>query len=84
VVAAIRPEDLVIGEVDGNTISVTVRIAEYHGRELSVEAQTSDGCSVYFRTTERVAPGDELVLGIPRHRVLVFGDPAKAREGLTA
>jgi len=84
VVAAIRPEDLVVGEVDGNALPVTVRIAEYHGRELSVEAQTADGRSIYFRTNERVAPGDELTLGIPRHRVLVFDDPAKAREGLDA
>ena len=84
VVAAIRPEDLVVGAVDGNAIPVTVRIAEYHGRELSVEAQTSAGRSIYFRTTERVAPGDEVTLGIPRHRVLVFGDPVRAREGLVA
>jgi putative spermidine/putrescine transport system ATP-binding protein len=83
-VAAIRPEDLVLGETDGNGIAVTVRIAEYHGRELSVEATTARGRQIYFRTTERVAPGDELVLGVPRHRVLVFGDPARAREGLRA
>ena len=28
--------------------------------------------------------GDEVTLGIPRHRVLVFGDPVRAREGLVA
>ena len=83
-VAAIRPEDLVLGETDGNAIPVTVRIAEYHGRELSVEATTPQGRSIYFRTAERVAPGDELTLGVPRHRVLVFDDPARAREGLVA
>jgi putative spermidine/putrescine transport system ATP-binding protein len=92
-VAAIRPEDLVVQDEgaatdsagpDGNRIPVTVRIAEYHGRELSVEATTQQGRSIYFRTTERVAPGDELILGVPRHRVLVFDDPAKAREGLVA
>ena len=84
VVAAIRPEDLVIGAVDTNAIPVTVRIAEYHGRELSVEARTSSGRSIYFRTDERVAPGDELTLGIPHHRVLVFDDPDQAQEGLVA
>lgn len=72
-VAAIRPEDFVVGEVDGNALPVTVQIAEYHGRELSVEATTSTGTKIYFRTQERVAPGDELTLGVPRHRVLVFG-----------
>ena len=42
------------------------------------------GRSIYFRTNDRVAPGDELTLGIPRHRVLVFDDPDQAREGLVA
>ncbi|SFC67213.1 putative spermidine/putrescine transport system ATP-binding protein [Nocardioides terrae] len=83
-VAAIRPEDLVIGETDGNGIEVTVRIAEYHGRELSVEATTEQGRSIYFRTPERVAPGDRVVLGVPRHRVLVFGDASAAREAVRA
>ncbi|MGH3447946.1 MAG: ABC transporter ATP-binding protein [Nocardioidaceae bacterium] len=76
-VAAIRPEDFVIGEVDGNRLDVTVEIAEYHGRELSVEAVTSQGEKLYFRTQERVAPGDRLTLGVPARRVLVF----RAREG---
>lgn len=75
-IAAIRPEDFTIGEVDGNRIEVTVDIAEYHGRELSVQARTPDGLSIYFRTTERVAPGDQLVLGVPAHRVLVFRSDA--------
>src|SRR6185312_8711963 len=34
-IAAIRPEDFVVGDLDGNGIEVTVEIAEYHGRELS-------------------------------------------------
>ena len=83
-VAAVRPEDFVVGEVDGNAIDVTVQIAEYHGRELSVEAVTASGGKVYFRTHERVAPGDRVTLGIPRHRVLVFGPDEGAWEGLAA
>jgi len=83
-VAAIRPEDFVLGEVDGNAIAVTVEIAEYQGRELSVEAATGSGRRIYFRTQERVVPGDTVVLGVPRHRVLVFDDPERAREGLVA
>ncbi|MEP9383019.1 ABC transporter ATP-binding protein [Nocardioides sp. KR10-350] len=84
VVAAIRPEDFVLGEVDGNSVDVNVQIAEYHGRELSVEAVTDTDRKIYFRTQERVAPGDRVTLGIPRHRVLVFGDADRAREGLVA
>jgi putative spermidine/putrescine transport system ATP-binding protein len=73
-VAAVRPEDFVVGAVDGNRIEVTVRIAEYHGREQSVEAVTASGRKVYFRTQERLAPGDAVTLGVPAHRVLVFAD----------
>jgi putative spermidine/putrescine transport system ATP-binding protein len=77
-VAAVRPEDFVLGEVDGNAIPVTVEVAEYHGRELSVQAVTGSGRRIYFRTPERVAPDDTLVLGVPAHRVLVFRADAAA------
>jgi putative spermidine/putrescine transport system ATP-binding protein len=83
-VAAVRPEDFVIGATDGNGIDVTVQIAEYHGRELSVEAVTGSGRKVYLRTQERVAPGDRITLGVPMHRVLVFGDDDGARGGVAA
>lgn len=83
-VAAIRPEDFVIGEVDGNRIDVLVQIAEYHGRELSVEAVIPTGQKVYFRTQERVAPGDSVTLGVPEHRVLVFKHPDAANSGVAA
>ncbi|MGI9156694.1 MAG: ABC transporter ATP-binding protein [Marmoricola sp.] len=92
-VAAVRPEDFVLGAVEGNAIEVTVRIAEYHGRELSIEAVTASGRKVYVRTQERVSPGDALTLGVPRHRVLVFGDTdpagdakgaARLQEGVAA
>lgn len=83
-VAAIRPEDFVIGGVDGNEIDVTVQIAEYHGRELSVEALMAAGTKIYFRTQERVASGDKVTLGIPPHRVLVFKDPGAANKGVAA
>jgi putative spermidine/putrescine transport system ATP-binding protein len=71
-VAAIRPADFVIGEVDGNRLEVTVEVAEYHGRELSVEAVMPRGQKIYFRTQEKIAPGEQIVLGVPAHRVLVF------------
>jgi putative spermidine/putrescine transport system ATP-binding protein len=71
-IAAIRPEDFRIGDIDGNGIDVTVEVAEYHGRELSVEALTSADRKVYFRTPERLAPGDTVRIGVPKERVLVF------------
>jgi putative spermidine/putrescine transport system ATP-binding protein len=84
VVAAIRPEDFTVGEADGNGIDVAVRVAEYHGRELSVEAVTDGGTKIYFRTQERVAPGDTLTLGVAARRVLVFSDTDVVVEGLAA
>jgi len=83
-VAAIRPEDFVIGGAESNRIEVMVEIAEYHGRDLSVEAVMPGGQKVYFRTQERVAPGDKIVLGVPAHRVLVFKDTDAARAGVAA
>jgi putative spermidine/putrescine transport system ATP-binding protein len=80
-VAAVRPADFVVGEADGNRLEVTVEVAEYHGRELSVEAVTARGQKIYFRTQEKVAPGEPVVLGVPAHRVLVFrGDGVRAAE----
>jgi putative spermidine/putrescine transport system ATP-binding protein len=83
-VGAVRPEDFVLGGVDGNAIDVTVQIAEYHGRELSVQAVTSSGTPVYLRTQERVAPGDQVTLGVPKHRVLVFEEDDGTPQGLVA
>ncbi|WAX58782.1 ABC transporter ATP-binding protein [Jatrophihabitans cynanchi] len=81
-VAAIRPEDFVVGAVDGNGIEITVEIAEYHGRELSVQAVTRTGRRIYFRTVERVAPEDSMTIGVPAHRVLVFrADGAASSAG---
>jgi len=68
--------------VDGNGIEVTVEIAEYHGRELSVQAVTRTGRRIYFRTVERVAPEDSMTIGVPAHRVLVFrADGAASSAG---
>ena len=81
-IAAVRPEDLVVGgDGNGNRLEVKAEIVEYHGRELSVQARMSDGTSVYFRTHERLAPGDSVALTVPAARVLVFSaDEAAAQE----
>lgn len=71
-VAAVRPEDFVVGDVAGNRLEVTAQVVEYHGREQSVQASLPGGSPVYFRTDKRLAPGDSVVLGVPPERVLVF------------
>lgn len=72
-VAAIRPED--VGVVDSeavNRLPVTVEVVEYHGREQAVQARLDRGDELHFRTTRRLAPGDEVDVGASPERVLVF------------
>jgi putative spermidine/putrescine transport system ATP-binding protein len=74
-VAAIRPEDVtVVGADAANRIPVTVEVVEYHGREQAVQARLDRGDELHFRCTERLAPGDEVDVGAPPDRVLVFAD----------
>jgi putative spermidine/putrescine transport system ATP-binding protein len=77
-IAAIRPEDLVVGTVGENQLSVVVEVVEYHGREQSVQGRLGDGESVFFRTDKRLAPGDQVTLSVPTERVLLFSTEAAA------
>jgi putative spermidine/putrescine transport system ATP-binding protein len=69
VVAAIRPEDLHIG--DGG-VPATVEVVEYQGRELAVEARTVDGDRLHLHADARPTPGDKISVVADPARVLVF------------
>jgi putative spermidine/putrescine transport system ATP-binding protein len=69
VVAGIRPEDLRIG---AHGVPVTVEVVEYQGRELAVEARTSDGVGLHLMAAERPSPGDRITVTVAPERVLVF------------
>ena len=69
VVAAVRPEDLTVG--DGG-VPVTVEVVEYQGREVAVEARTDDGRRLHLRAADRPAPGDKITVVADPARVLVF------------
>jgi putative spermidine/putrescine transport system ATP-binding protein len=71
-VAAIRPEDLVVGELGDNRIEVKTEIVEYHGREQVVQARLPGGAELHFRTDKRLAPADTVTLCVPPERVLVL------------
>ena len=76
-VAAIRPEDIEVGEVGeqaegGNALHLTVDVAEYHGREHAVQGRLSNGDVLRLRTPAKLAPGDTVTVRVPAHRVLVF------------
>ncbi len=77
VVAAVRPEDLVVhlgpDEVSGHTVGAVVEVVEYQGREQAVEVRTRDGQRLHVRSVERLAPGDEVTLAVDPSRLLAYG-----------
>ena len=75
-VAALRPDDIAVGDQGPNLIEVTAEVVEYHGRELLVDARLPGGEQLFFRTEQRVAPGDRVTLTVPEERVLIY--PADA------
>ncbi|MGW3605461.1 ABC transporter ATP-binding protein [Micromonospora sp. NPDC005161] len=79
-VVAVRPEDI---RVDGpgeahNTMSATIEVVEYQGRELAAEARTETGQLLHLRTEQRIAPGDQVKVAIDPQRLLVY--PAGAAQ----
>ncbi|MFK3979250.1 ABC transporter ATP-binding protein [Micromonospora sp. NPDC050397] len=74
VIAAVRPEDLRIAEVQGTGLLATVEVVEYQGREVAVEARTESGLLLNLRTTQRPALGDWVELVVAPARLLVFPD----------
>jgi putative spermidine/putrescine transport system ATP-binding protein len=72
---AIRPDDL-SPRADG-PIRVTVATAEYRGRDFYGTATASDGTDLFFRSEQKIAPGEPLALGADAPRVLIYaGAPA--------
>jgi putative spermidine/putrescine transport system ATP-binding protein len=73
VVAAVRPEDVLVSAADGpDGTPATVEVVGYQGRELAVEVRTSDGRALHLRTEQRLAPGDAVTLTIDPQRLLVY------------
>jgi putative spermidine/putrescine transport system ATP-binding protein len=67
---AIRPDDL-RPRSDG-PIAATVEIAEYHGRDYYALAKGVNGTELYFRSDQRLNPGESVRLAAPPGRVLVY------------
>jgi putative spermidine/putrescine transport system ATP-binding protein len=94
-IVAIRPDDFtMVGEpgpgaaapaepaVADNTLTATVEVVEYHGREQAVLARLADGTPLRLRVVPRCAPGDAIRVRVPVEHVLVF--PADASTGVAA
>jgi putative spermidine/putrescine transport system ATP-binding protein len=71
-IVAIRPEDLT--PRPGGPIAATVATAEYRGRDFYGTALTADRTELFFRSEQRVVPGETLQLGAEPTRVLIYGN----------
>jgi putative spermidine/putrescine transport system ATP-binding protein len=77
-VAAIRPQDIVVGNT-ANSMSVEVDVVEYQGREFLVEGRTSSGKRLVFLSEHKPEVGERLFVGVLPERVLVFPDDPAVR-----
>ncbi len=73
-VAAIRPDDVVIGgQGPGpNSFRATVEIVEYLGRGNEVILALETGARVWVHTPERVAPGESVTATFPPEKVMLL------------
>jgi putative spermidine/putrescine transport system ATP-binding protein len=78
--AAIRPDDLVVGEAGGNALAVTVDTIEYRGREFVGTARSEGGSEFVFRSQRSVEIGSAIYLHADDRRVLVFAEPPQGRN----
>ncbi|HUI16746.1 MAG TPA: ABC transporter ATP-binding protein [Alphaproteobacteria bacterium] len=73
-VAAIRPDDLALGE-GPNAIEGRAELVEYCGRDYLVDFVTAGGQRLHARCATRINPGEAFRCHVPPERVLVYGRP---------
>jgi putative spermidine/putrescine transport system ATP-binding protein len=80
-VAAIRPDDVVVGGDAGgpNAFRATVEIVEYLGREDEAIMKLESGARLFVRTAARVTPGETVTVVFPPDRVIFL--PAETSGG---
>ncbi|HKH67679.1 MAG TPA: ABC transporter ATP-binding protein, partial [Reyranella sp.] len=78
--AAVRPDDLMVGEAGQNAIAATVDTIEYRGREFVGTAHSAGGLDFVFRSHQPVEPGSSVHLRADDQRVLVFAEPIQGRH----
>ena len=69
--AAIRPEDLTVGN-GLNAITGKVENVEYGGHDSLIDVRVAPDVVLHARATERLAIGDAVKLTVAPHRVLVY------------
>ncbi len=82
-VAAIRPDDVVVGGAAGgpNAFRAKVDIVEYLGREDEAVMTLETGGRLWVRTAARVVPGEAVTVVFPPDRVVFL--PAEGAGGTT-
>jgi putative spermidine/putrescine transport system ATP-binding protein len=69
---AIRPEELVVGARDTNTIVGRVDNVEYGGRDSLIDVTTRSGALLHVRSHAPVTIGEEVSVHVPIERALVY------------
>jgi putative spermidine/putrescine transport system ATP-binding protein len=78
VTVAIRPDDIDLGERDGNRIEAVVEEVEFQGREYDVLVRTADTV-LHVRTDKDLSLGERVQLGVRQDRIMVYpGGPEAA------
>jgi putative spermidine/putrescine transport system ATP-binding protein len=72
VIAAVRPEDVRLGNDDVTGLRGRVEVVEYQGRELAAEVVLPDGVRLHTRTDRKVVPGEHVSITITPGRLLVY------------
>jgi putative spermidine/putrescine transport system ATP-binding protein len=78
--AAIRSDDLEVGEPGPNAIAATVDTIEYRGREFVGTAHSAGGLDFVFRSHVPVELGSRIHLRTEDERILVFAEPVQGRQ----
>jgi putative spermidine/putrescine transport system ATP-binding protein len=78
VVAAVRPEDVRLGNDDVTGLRGRVEVVEYQGRELAAEVTLPDGVRLHTRTDRKVRPGEHVSITITPGRLLVYPSDGSA------
>ena len=72
VVAAIRPEDVLIGEAEINKIPCKVDIVEYLGTTNQISLFSNNGLRIIARDTSKLNEGDMISINLPADKIIIF------------
>jgi ABC-type spermidine/putrescine transport systems, ATPase components len=72
VLVVARPDDLVIGEIDGNRIEAVVESIEYQGRDFEITVLTNEDVRLFLRTPDHLQVGQRVVIGVGLERLMVY------------